>query len=131
MWSEAGIELVTHRNHTGELTRERAGPVKLDSVKLFFRHTLPSSINSQCLAFAESSKLKLIPLLEQPTAWDAVWYEHSTRFDFAIHCHPALANFFLTQVLEENSIVAEVTFGETAGGKAILQGSYVSADKGE
>ncbi|CAO3679751.1 unnamed protein product [Umbelopsis ramanniana] len=33
-------------------------------------------------------------------------------------------------VLEENSIVAEVTFGETAGGKAILQGSYVSADKG-
>jgi hypothetical protein len=32
----AGIELVTHRNRTGELTRERAGPLKLDSVKLFF-----------------------------------------------------------------------------------------------
>ncbi|KAI8354185.1 hypothetical protein BD560DRAFT_407830 [Blakeslea trispora] len=27
-------------------------------------------------------------------------------------------------VLEENTIVAEVTFGETSGGKAILQGSY-------
>ncbi|EIE87227.1 hypothetical protein RO3G_11938 [Rhizopus delemar RA 99-880] len=27
-------------------------------------------------------------------------------------------------VLEENTIVAEVTFGETAGGKAILQGSF-------
>ncbi|OAD04267.1 hypothetical protein MUCCIDRAFT_36779, partial [Mucor lusitanicus CBS 277.49] len=27
-------------------------------------------------------------------------------------------------VLEENTIVAEVTFGETSGGKAVLQGSY-------
>ncbi|KAI8969707.1 hypothetical protein BDB01DRAFT_583002 [Pilobolus umbonatus] len=28
------------------------------------------------------------------------------------------------EVLEENNIVAEVTFGETSGGKAVLQGSY-------
>ncbi|KAL1925245.1 uncharacterized protein VTP21DRAFT_128 [Calcarisporiella thermophila] len=33
-------------------------------------------------------------------------------------------------VLEENTIVAEVTFGETSSGQAILQGSFVAADKG-
>lgn len=33
------------------------------------------------------------------------------------------------QVLEESSIVAEVTFGETSGGAAIVQGSYVGADQ--
>ncbi|KAL7416622.1 hypothetical protein BDY24DRAFT_377678 [Mrakia frigida] len=31
-------------------------------------------------------------------------------------------------VLEENTIVSEITFGETSGGAAMVQGSYVSAD---
>jgi transcription factor IIIB subunit 2 len=30
----------------------------------------------------------------------------------------------LQKVLEENTIVAEITFGETSGGRAILQGSF-------
>ncbi|ORX95439.1 BRF1-domain-containing protein [Basidiobolus meristosporus CBS 931.73] len=33
-------------------------------------------------------------------------------------------------VIEENTIVSEVTFGESASGAAVLQGSYVAADKG-
>ncbi|SCV67423.1 BQ2448_5034 [Microbotryum intermedium] len=32
-------------------------------------------------------------------------------------------------VLEENAIVSEITFGETGGGAAIVQGSYVGADQ--
>jgi hypothetical protein len=34
-------------------------------------------------------------------------------------------------VLEENTIVSEITFGETSGGAAMVQGSYVSADASE
>lgn len=34
-------------------------------------------------------------------------------------------------VLEENAIVNEITFGETSGGAAIVQGSYVAAGSGE
>ncbi len=34
-------------------------------------------------------------------------------------------------VFEENTIVAEVTFGETSSGAAVLQGQFVSADKGK
>ena len=33
------------------------------------------------------------------------------------------------QVLEENVIVSEITFGETGGGAAMVQGSYVGADQ--
>lgn len=33
--------------------------------------------------------------------------------------------------MEENNIVSEVTFGETAGGAAVLQGQFVSSDKGK
>ncbi|KAI5474454.1 transcription factor TFIIIB complex subunit brf1 [Pseudohyphozyma bogoriensis] len=32
-------------------------------------------------------------------------------------------------VLEENAIVSEITFGETSGGAAMVQGSYVGADQ--
>ncbi|KAL8293709.1 hypothetical protein RQP46_000410 [Phenoliferia psychrophenolica] len=32
-------------------------------------------------------------------------------------------------VLEENNIVSEITFGETGGGAAMVQGSYVGADQ--
>ncbi|ORY88110.1 hypothetical protein BCR35DRAFT_31816 [Leucosporidium creatinivorum] len=32
-------------------------------------------------------------------------------------------------VLEENAIVSEITFGETGGGAAMVQGSYVGADQ--
>jgi transcription factor IIIB subunit 2 len=42
------------------------------------------------------------------------------------HC-----NLLLTQVLEENTIVAEVTFSENASGTAVLQGQFISADKGK
>ena len=34
-------------------------------------------------------------------------------------------------VLEENTIVSEVTFGETSTGASVLQGQFVSADKGK
>lgn len=34
-------------------------------------------------------------------------------------------------VLEENTIVSEVTFGESSTGAAVLQGSYVGADAGQ
>lgn len=34
-------------------------------------------------------------------------------------------------MLEENAIVSEVTFGETSGGAAMVQGSYVGADQSE
>lgn len=33
-------------------------------------------------------------------------------------------------VLEESSIVSDITFGETGGGAAMVQGSYVGADQG-
>lgn len=32
-------------------------------------------------------------------------------------------------VLSENGIVSEITFGETSGGAAMVQGSYVGADQ--
>lgn len=35
----------------------------------------------------------------------------------------------LVQVLEENAIVSEITFGETGGGAAMVQGSYVGQDQ--
>jgi transcription factor IIIB subunit 2 len=43
-----------------------------------------------------------------------------------IYINVILTIFFFKKkkVLEENTIVAEVTFGETSGGKAVLQGSY-------
>lgn len=34
-------------------------------------------------------------------------------------------------VLEENTIVSEITFGETSGGAAVVQGSLVGADASE
>ena len=34
-----------------------------------------------------------------------------------------------SKVVEESKIVSEVTFGESASGAAILQGSYVGADQ--
>jgi hypothetical protein len=34
-------------------------------------------------------------------------------------------------VLEESTIVAEVTFGESSSGAAVLQGKFVSATTGE
>jgi transcription factor IIIB subunit 2 len=33
-------------------------------------------------------------------------------------------------VLEENAIVSEVTFAETSNGASVLQGQFVSAEKG-
>jgi len=32
-------------------------------------------------------------------------------------------------VMSENGIVSEITFGETSGGAAMVQGSYVGADQ--
>lgn len=34
-------------------------------------------------------------------------------------------------VLEENSMVSEISFGETGGGAAMVQGSYVGSDQGQ
>jgi hypothetical protein len=39
--------------------------------------------------------------------------------------------FVRWQVLEENAIVAEVTFGEASSGAAIVQGSYVGANSSQ
>jgi transcription factor IIIB subunit 2 len=35
----------------------------------------------------------------------------------------------LFQVLEENAIVSEITFGENSSGAAVMQGQFVSADR--
>lgn len=34
-------------------------------------------------------------------------------------------------VLEENQIVSEIQFGETSGGAAVVQGSYIGQDQSE
>jgi len=44
---------------------------------------------------------------------------------------PPLASWVaLRQVLEENTIVSEVTFSETATGASVLQGQFISAATG-
>ncbi|KAJ1972436.1 transcription factor TFIIIB subunit brf1 [Dimargaris xerosporica] len=48
-------------------------------------------------------------------------YDHSNGTTFCVECGA---------VSEENAIVSEVTFGESASGAAILQGTLVSSDSG-